>query len=290
MLSYTALRNKFGVLVNNTNSTVLTNADNWINDAQRIFITETNGYFLEASATDTTVASQQNYDTPYNYEKMDSITITIGDFIYPIKEITDRHVWNDINLNSGTTADPPEYYFINAGQVYFWPAPSTAGYTITFYYKKLVRNLSNADYTTGTVTLANGSTAVTGSGTTFTAGMVGRYLKGDNDGFWYEIASFTDATNITLDKEWQGTGASGLSYTIGEMPVIPEAFHPNLVDYAVAEYWDMSGRPKRSAIYRAKWQEALRKGKIDASNKTNNMVINDGDGVEFINPNLHIEL
>jgi len=37
--------------------------------------------------------------------------------------------------------------------------------------------LSNADYTTGTITLTDEDATVTGAGTTFTAGMVGRYLK-----------------------------------------------------------------------------------------------------------------
>jgi len=44
-------------------------------------------------------------------------------------------------------------------------------------YKPRITDLDTADYTTGTVTITASSTTVTGAGTTFTADMVGRYIK-----------------------------------------------------------------------------------------------------------------
>ena len=71
-----------------------------------------------------------------------------------------------------------------------------------------------ANYTTGTVQVTNGSTAVVGTGTTFTAGMVGKRFLIDGDTTYYTVATFTDATHIALDGNYGGTGGSGKSYTI----------------------------------------------------------------------------
>jgi hypothetical protein len=69
-----------------------------------------------------------------------------------------------------------------------------------------------ADYTTGTIAVTNGSTAVVGTGTTFTAGMVNRRIV--INGVWYTVQSFTDATHIGLTANYTGSTASGLSYAI----------------------------------------------------------------------------
>jgi hypothetical protein len=66
-------------------------------------------------------------------------------------------------------------------------------------------------YTTGTVTVNNGSTAVVGSGTTFTSAMVGRQFIVDSQLPFYTIITFTDATNIVLDRPFSGTSISGSS-------------------------------------------------------------------------------
>ncbi len=70
------------------------------------------------------------------------------------------------------------------------------------------------DYTTGDITVTNGSGAVVGNGTTFTSAMVGRYLYIDSATTKYRISAFTDTTNITITPVYRGTTASGASYTI----------------------------------------------------------------------------
>ena len=69
-------------------------------------------------------------------------------------------------------------------------------------------------YDTGTVTATQDSTAIVGSSTTFTAGMVGRILKVDGDDNWYEISAFTDTTHITLASTYTGSTTAGASYNI----------------------------------------------------------------------------
>jgi hypothetical protein len=72
---------------------------------------------------------------------------------------------------------------------------------------------TTTNYITGTVVVTNGSTAIVGTGTTFTADMVGKVIRIGTDKKFYTIATFTDTTHITINT-YTGTTASGLSFVI----------------------------------------------------------------------------
>lgn len=67
---------------------------------------------------------------------------------------------------------------------------------------------------TGTITLTNGSTAVTGSGTLFADNFVGANDVLIVDGLMYIVASVTSNTALTLTRPYTGTTASGKQYDI----------------------------------------------------------------------------
>jgi len=68
----------------------------------------------------------------------------------------------------------------------------------------------------GTITLTNGSTAITGVGTDWTSAMLPRYLiEGTTI---IPIASIGSTTTATLASPWTGTTGSGLSYLFGQGP------------------------------------------------------------------------
>lgn len=71
-----------------------------------------------------------------------------------------------------------------------------------------------APYETGTVTATNASKTITGSGTTFTAAMVGRKIRVDDQIAYYRIAAYVSATEVTLEAPYQGTTGSSLTYSI----------------------------------------------------------------------------
>lgn len=69
-------------------------------------------------------------------------------------------------------------------------------------------------YRTGTISLTNGSTAITGSGTDFIANAaIGEGLLAP-DGKVYEIAAIVSATSLTLGSNYLGSNASGQTYAI----------------------------------------------------------------------------
>lgn len=72
-------------------------------------------------------------------------------------------------------------------------------------------------YRTGTVSVTNGSTTVTGSGTLWVANAVAGYGINLPDGRLYEIASVNSNTSITLGTAYLGSTASGQAYSIAPL-------------------------------------------------------------------------
>lgn len=68
-------------------------------------------------------------------------------------------------------------------------------------------------YSTGTVAVTQDSGTVTGTGTVWTAGMVGRKFKAAGNEV-YTITARASNTSITISPVYQGASASGLSYLI----------------------------------------------------------------------------
>ena len=70
-------------------------------------------------------------------------------------------------------------------------------------------NAVGTDYSTGTIAIATGTGVVTGSGTTFTAAMVGGYLTPDGGTTYFLVTAYTSGTSITV------TDLDGVAYTGG---------------------------------------------------------------------------
>ena len=63
---------------------------------------------------------------------------------------------------------------------------------------------------TGTITVTNGSTSVSGSGTAFTTQLkVGSLIMLDADALWVEVESITNDDNLVLTANYSGTGGTG---------------------------------------------------------------------------------
>lgn len=70
-----------------------------------------------------------------------------------------------------------------------------------------------AEYATGTVTVTNGSTAVTGDSTVWTSAMNGRGFRPSATGPIYTV-TYVSATSLTLDRAYEGVTGSALGYRI----------------------------------------------------------------------------
>lgn len=85
----------------------------------------------------------------------------------------------------------------------------------TFYLKRGYVDVVDS-YDTGTVSVSDSGTTVTGVGTTWTSAMVGRKIRFYNEGYAYTIATVTPSTSLTLTESYNGNGSnlSGSAYTI----------------------------------------------------------------------------
>ena len=295
MKSLTTLRNLAGSLSQNTNSANLTLLDQLINDAHRYLLEKY--FFNESSTTIVTVAQQQFYDLPYDYSKLKTGTITIGDLKWTPTEILSRADWDKLNVFP-YYSDIPNNFFIYNNQIGFWPIPSTAGNTITFNYKRRVTDLTLADYTTGTVTATNGSTTITGAGTGFLANYLpsaGSVLNLNlwikvtppgGDGNWYQISAITSATVLTLVNEYQGGTIAGASFTIGQMPLLLEDYHDLLVYRPLMIYFStIQDNPNKKKEFTDLYETGISMLDNYAGSKALN--VNLRGAINTLNPNLY---
>lgn len=203
MKSYTTIRNYAASLSQNTSTENLALFDQLLNDSHRRFLEKY--FFNEASTTITTVAGQQAYDLPYNYSKLKTGTLTIGQLKWNPIEILTRREWDNLNVFP-YYADIPNNYFIYGGKFNVWPIPSTTGNIITFNYKKRVPDLTFADYTTNTLAANTNSVTVTGT----TTGWLANYLPPNLSALTNAVSS----TNSKLPTYTYSNGTLGVGATI----------------------------------------------------------------------------
>lgn len=211
--------------------------------------------------TRTTVAGTSTYNLAIDHRTLRSVRVTVGTTTYSPKFLASEDQWNALtNQQTAQSGDVPTFYRVLHGQIELYPTPSSNGNTITLYYYGAPRRYASSDFTdniTGTVSLTNDNTAVTGSGTTFLVTEPGRYIvPTTGDGFYYKIASRSSNTAMVLSRAYEGTTASGLSFIIGTVPEIavqfPEAMNC-IYSYVMHHAWrkreDISATGGKARFY-----------------------------------------
>jgi len=94
-------------------------------------------------------------------------------------------------------------------------------------------------YETGTVSVNDGGTVVTGTGTTWVAGWKNKKIMFGDEGFPYEVASVDSATQLTLTRGYVGDGddLSGETYKIfqDEYDIYNESTGAKVTDFKKTE-------------------------------------------------------
>lgn len=213
----TDLLNYYLALSQNTSATNLALGATMINDEHKKLLQEY--FFNERSLTIATVQGQQFYPLPFNYSKLKTGTLTIGNLRWTPTEILSRREWDELNTINNYQSDIPNNYYIYNNQFGLWPVPSSSGKIIQFNYQIRVPDLTFTDYITGTVAATNtggvtGTTNLFGGSTTYTS-TVGVATTGGNG---------TGCTVNTTCVNGQITSivvnAAGASYQIGDMLTI----------------------------------------------------------------------
>lgn len=221
--------------------------------------------------TESTVANQTYYNFRPGFSKLTSLTVNVGTYKPPLKIVESEDEWNALQAIP-TTSGWPTHVFPRRDTYGIYPTPQSV-YTMTLTGIWVPLNMTATDYSTGTITLTSGSAAIVGSGTTFTSDMVGQWLAatdshGVPSGNFYRIATFTNTTHITVDRNVIDTTASGLTFVVGQSPEIPEELH-EFIPYRVgAAYYGLRRRDREGAqellnyFYTGDYNNAKRNGEI----------------------------
>jgi|GEM_PF-3531964 len=207
-----------------------------INKAVRLIISTLGNHIVERQQTASTVEDQQYYHLPPDCDRITSVTITQGGVAYPLQVVESNENWDILNQIDFSGTAIPQFIYPRSSDFGIWPIPQADDDTITLNYIKKVKDMTADDESSGTISITTNTTAVTGTDTTFTSAMVGRWIKSDDDGIWYKISAYSSATALTLETYFEGSTVSGDTYVLGESPDIPEELHEYIPYKAVAGY------------------------------------------------------
>lgn len=299
MLTFTGRRNLYGDLTNDDSTANLALGDTLLTDAERAIIGMRAWPFLEKLYTQDTVIDQQFYEIPNEVEAVLSVYVVKDSFTYTPIRAPSVDFWNQLNVSISVSSDIPAWWYLRSLQVGLYPIPSSAVTNgLNIVGRKRSVDLTQADYTTGTITTAtNGSTAIVGTSTVWTAGMTGSFIRitstaaaSGGDGQWYEIASIDSNTTLTLTKPYQGTSiaAGSAAYALGQASALPEDYDILPVYRAVEIYFtSIQPEAQRADLYKRLYDERLDNMVGAHGRKSDNVEISSDDPV-IIDPNLFI--
>lgn len=235
------------------------------------------------------VANQQYYQLPEDGHKLKEIIVNTGNWFIPLDQIPDEHAWRQLN-NTTVTGQPTHYFIKGYDEVGIYPTPSatvTNGIELVFSPRHV--EMTQDDYTTGTVSVTNGSQTITGTGTLFTQTMVGQWFQTTDgtDENWYKVSAFVNGTSLTLENYYQGASGSTKTYRIGQVADLPEEYLDSLSDYAMYKHYARRGSSKvggQAGEFKALFFDALRRAREEYSQTTDNQVISAESEYRVYNP------
>ncbi len=273
-ITYTGLLNQYirniGIKSTDPNYTsVVADFNQNLGARYQMILAKMANYRTQKQLTSNTAVNQQYYSFPVGMVNFETVTVAVGSITYPMTVINNQFTWDSLNSIPFQPTTFPRFIFPRLDDFGIWPIPQGV-YPITFNYHFRDRNLSVADYITGTIGVTNGAATIVGSGTTFTAAMAGRWFSvtdptESGQGYWYRVLSYQSATGLTLYSPWQGTTGTGFTYVIGETPEIPEEMHIALAHGVTADFFANVKNDEASA---ARWENRFWTG--DPSNASRN--------------------
>jgi hypothetical protein len=242
-----------------------------INEGAAMFMNRLGRKFNKEYQTASLTINVQYYQLPSEVLRVSEIRVLQGTTFYMPELVTSEEDWNNLNATTSTSTYPTHYYIRGFNEIGLFPIPSasvTGGLRISYEPQHV--DLSQADYTTGTITVTNGAVAVTHSASGFTQQMVGRYLQvtDGTDGKWYRIGAFVSSSVVNLENYYEGIGGSGRTFKIGEITKIPNAYQDAPVYYALDRYYQTQNDQKTAQAYEARFDRKLKGAKQSYARST----------------------
>lgn len=133
-----------------------------------------------------------------------NVVVNINGVLWIPEFAGNRRYWDALNVIS-FVQDYPLFFFIWNNQLGLFPMPATTGYPITINYKERIVDLTQADYTTGTVSATQYKTG-TFTATASSATLTGATLP------YSPFLKNTDAVTLTATGSLPTGFSSGTTY------------------------------------------------------------------------------
>jgi hypothetical protein len=266
---------------------MLVNFKELLNLGYKDLLLKFNGEETEDVRTTSTQIGARAIKLAPNYIRMHTVTATVGSQTYDLVEEESQDRWAErLYLNRNSTR--PEVYYlrprfgVGGTELLLDPIPSTTSTIITINYAANARDLGVDAYSTGTAAVTTSVTTtqtITGTGTTWTAAMVGRYFKVNDttgDGNWYRIIGYTSPTVLTIENKYDGLAVSGVSYQIAEIFSLPEDMHMLPLYYTMMHYYlgyRQDEDEKRLALWEARYKTGLKEAETRYKRKGKSSVL-----------------
>jgi len=280
-LTFTDLQSICKEISGVTDATNLIRFKRDINLGANVFLTGLGRDFNRKSRFTDLVANQQYYQLPEDGHKLKEIIVNTGNWFVPLEQLPDEHAWRQINMMT-VTGQPTHYFVKGYDEIGLYPIPkSTVSNGVELVFSPRHVEMTQDDYTTGTIAVTNGSQTITGAGTVFTAKMIGQWFQttDGSDENWYRVSDFVSATVLTLENFYQGTSGTGKAYRVGQVPDLPEEYVEACSDFAMYKHFTRRGSQKsrysvgHAGEFKALFEEAMVRAKNDYSQTTDNQVI-----------------
>lgn len=276
MLTFTDQQNLYQQLTQDYSTDGLVIAKRDINEGGVIFLNRLGRKFNKEYLTTSLEKNKQYYQFSSQVLRVSEIKCLNGTNYYTPTLVTSENEWNQRNIITTTGNYPTHYYIRGFNEVGLYPIPvaNTANGMIISYEPQHV-DLTQGDYTTGTMTVSNGAVAITHSASGFTQSMVGRWLQvtDGSDGRWYRIGAFVSSSVMNLENYYEGISGSGRSFRIGEIMKIPDGYQDAPVYFAAERFYMTQNDQRTPPIFNARFESRVKGAKETYSRSTSRMGI-----------------
>jgi hypothetical protein len=204
-------------LSQNTSSANVEVIKNMIQDRYKRLIQK--HFSNESSTTILTVGDKQDYPLPFDYSKLKTGTLTIGNLKWTPTEILSRMDWDRLNTITNYYSDIPNNFFIWNGNFSLWPTPSTGSTALT--YTTLVGTLTagntiTAGSATGSI-LTSSSTVIQVAVSSETAFSTGSFTTSNGATGTITATAITVGNTISFNYKRRVTDLTFADYTTGTL-------------------------------------------------------------------------
>lgn len=266
MLTWTALEAKAVRQARDVTLGTLIQLKEDMNTGYHLFNAKLSRYFSRKQQFTDVKVGQSIYQVPLDSIRISNLTIDVdssGSYKQVVQEIRSEDEWRVITAYPYASNWPTFYFNLGNDKIEVWPTASqdvTQG--MRFVYQQQDNDLTVEDVLSTPISLVTtvaNSTTVTAASAIFLPYMKGLkfQLTGLNDQTWYDIIDVPTTNTLTLKSAFIGGSGSGLPWKIGQVPIIPQEYHPVIVDYALALYYSSKGNETRANIHMQNYDAAV---------------------------------